>query len=250
VSGEYIHGLHAVLAALRASPQRVDALWLDAGRGDERMAAIVRAALTARIKFHRVPRERLDRLAEGAAHQGAVARLRAMPARGENDLAGFLSDQTGVPFLLVLDGVQDPHNLGSCLRTAEAAGVQAVIVPRDNAASLTATVHKVASGAAGRVPVFQVTNLVRALGKLKDAGLWLVGASADAVQSLYDTDLRGPVALVLGGEGRGLRRLTRERCDVLASLPLQGEAQSLNVAVAAGVCLYEALRQRRAGPTG
>ncbi len=243
---EYIYGLHAALAALRQSPERVDALWLDAGRHDRRIAAVIETAVAARIKFHKVPRAKLDELTGGASHQGVVARIRLVPPRSENDLAAFLGAIGSTPFLLVLDGVQDPHNLGACLRSAEAAGAHAVILPRDNAASLTPTVHKVASGAAERVPVFQVVNLARALGHLKEAGVWIVGAAADAPQSLYDTDLTGPLALVLGGEGKGLRRLTREHCDVLASLPVLGEVASLNVSVAAGVCLYEALRQRRA----
>ena len=168
-------------------------------------------------------------------------------SRGEPDLDALLDDLVGPPFLLILDEIQDPHNLGACLRTADAAGIQAVIAPRDNAVGLTPTVAKVASGAAETVPYVQVTNLARTLDSLKARGIWLVGLAGEAEADLYGIDLQGPIALVLGGEGRGLRRLTRERCDYLARLPMLGTVESLNVSVATGICLYEALRQRRKG---
>ena len=188
--------------------------------------------------------EDLARVAPGLNHQGALAWVRIPASRGEADL-DILLDALDVPaFLLVLDEVQDPHNLGACLRSADAAGVLAVIAPRDNAAGLTPTVAKVASGAAQSVPYIQVTNLARTLDALKARGVWLVGLAGEAQTDLYGLDLKGPLALVLGGEGRGLRRLTRERCDFLACLPMRGRVESLNVSVATGICLYEALRQR------
>jgi len=246
LSQEYLYGLHAIMAALERSPQQIEGLWLDEGRRDRRLADLTEAAEAARVTVQRVSRARLDAMSGGAAHQGVVACRRAAPVQREADLNALLDGLTVAPFLLVLDSVQDPHNLGACLRSACAAGVQAVIVPRDHSAPLTPVVHKAASGAAEYVPVFRVANLARELEDLKERGIWLVGASADARESLYDIDLSGPLALVLGGEGKGLRRLTRERCDRLASLPVHGPVESLNVSVAAGVCLYEAVRQRRA----
>ena len=191
-----------------------------------------------------VPRQTLDRLTQHGRHQGIAARMR----RGKfstQDLDTVLATvATGLPLYLVLDGIQDPHNLGACLRTADAAGVRAVIVPRDRAVGLTPTVAKVASGAAETVPVVQVTNLARALRQLKDAGIWIVGASGDAEKSIYQTDLDRPLALVLGAEDKGLRENTRKHCDMLARIPMAGAIASLNVSVAAAVCLYEAVRQR------
>jgi len=180
-------------------------------------------------------------------HQGVIGRLQPSRERNERDLELLLDGLEHPPFLLVLDGVQDPHNLGACLRTADAAGVDAVIAPRDRAAGLTATACKVACGAAQTVPFIRVTNLARTLGRLQKAGIWLVGAAGEEDRELYQADLTGPLAIVVGGEGRGLRRLTRERCDLLVSIPMAGIVESLNVSVATGICLYEALRQRRAG---
>jgi 23S rRNA (guanosine2251-2'-O)-methyltransferase len=190
-----------------------------------------------------VARRVLDDLAEGA-HQGVVLRLRARQPEGEGALDDLLDELPGPPFLLVLDGVQDPHNLGACLRTADGAGVDAVIVPRDRAAGLTATVRKVACGAAETSRLIRVTNLARTLKHLKSRGLWLVGTAEDAPQSVFEADWTGPLALVMGGEARGLRRLTRELCDALVSLPMRGAVESLNVSVATGICLYTALSRR------
>lgn len=246
---ELIYGWHAVLAVLERSPERVLQVWLDEKRSGPKPDAVVKAARAAQVKLQRSGREQLQELVGEAHHQGVVARCRtATPTHGA-DLGQFLAGLTQPPFLLILDGVQDPHNLGACLRTADAAGAHALIVPRDNAASVTPTVRKVASGAAETVPVFQVTNLARTLDQLKADGVWLVGAAGDAHDSLYDTDLRGPIALILGAEGKGLRRLTQERCDFLVQIPMAGTVSSLNVSVAAGVCLFEALRQRRLSPT-
>ena len=243
---EYLFGIHAVASALAQTPDRVDTVWVDAHRSDERIAGIVSAAQTARIKLQQVPRAKLDQMAGGGRHQGVVARYREAALLDEGALANVLAGLPAPAFLLILDGVQDPHNLGACLRSADAAGVQAVIIPKDNAAPVTATVRKVASGAAERVPIVQVTNLVRALKLIKDAGVWLVGTADEARQDVYDVDLRVPLAVVMGGEESGLRRLTREHCDFLARLPMLGSVSSLNVSVATGIVLYEVLRQRRA----
>lgn len=243
---ELIFGIHSVAAALERHGG-VMAVWLDQGRRDRALEHIRGAARAAGVPVHDVPRRELDRMQPGVRHQGVVARLAPAAGLGERDLPGLLANAAGAPFLLVLDGVQDPHNLGACLRSADAAGVHGVIVPKDRAVGLTATVRKVASGAAETVPLVTVTNLARALGQLQEAGVWVVGLAGEADQSLYDLDLTGPLALVLGAEGKGLRRLTRERCDFLARLPMAGTVESLNVSVAAGVALFEAVRQRERG---
>lgn len=243
--GDFLCGVHAVLAALSADPGAVERVWFDEHRHDTRIQDVVELARQAGVRFSFVPRAKLDELAGGVRHQGILARRRSAPARGERELPPFLAALQQPAFLLVLDEVQDPHNVGACLRSAEASGVQAVILPRAHSAPLTATTVRVSCGAAERVPVFQVANLARALQQIRDAGLWIVGTVPDATELLYDVDLGGPIALVLGGEERGLRRLTRAACDVLVRIPLQGAVQSLNVSVAAGVCLYETVRQRR-----
>jgi 23S rRNA (guanosine2251-2'-O)-methyltransferase len=243
---DHAYGLHAVVGLIEAHPDQVRGIAVAAGRQDRRLARLIAAAEAHGIAVHRLPGVELDRLLPGARHQGVIATLAVSSPEGtpRQDLAVFLAELTGPPFLLVLDGVQDPHNLGACLRTADAAGVQAVIVPRDRAAGITPVVRKVACGAAESVPVFTVTNLARSLRLLREAGVWIYGASGDAGRSLYETDLRGPLALVLGAEGKGLRRLTRELCDFLIAIPMSGRVESLNVSVAAGVLLYEARRQR------
>jgi 23S rRNA (guanosine2251-2'-O)-methyltransferase len=239
-------GLNAVRSALKHGAGQVSVLAVDAGRHDRRLQELIDAAKAAGIRVEHVARETLDRLAGGANHQGAVAMVVAPAARDERDLHALLDALDRPPFLLVLDGVQDPHNLGACLRSADAAGVDAVIAPRDRAVGLTPVVCKVASGAAERVPFFQVTNLARTLERLRDERrVWVVGAAGEGETLLWDADLRGPLALVLGSEEKGLRRLTREHCDVLVRLPMAGAVESLNVSVAAGVCLFEAVRQRR-----
>jgi 23S rRNA (guanosine2251-2'-O)-methyltransferase len=242
--GTPVAGIHSVRAALRQGAAGVAEVWLEARRRDRRLAELAELARKAGVALRQVGREELERAAGGVNHQGALAWLEAPAAAAAQDLDAILEGLEGPPFLLILDGVQDPHNLGACLRTADAAGVHAVVAPKDNAAGLTPTVLKVASGAAGSVPLVQVTNLARAMGGLKARGLWLAGMDERAPQVVFDADLTGPLALVLGGEGRGLRRLTRERCDLLLRLPMCGAVESLNVSVAAGVCLYEALRQR------
>lgn len=240
---ELVFGLHSVEAVLR-HPNGVVELWLDAARRDQRLQALAAAAEAAGVRPQWVERQTLDKLAGGGRHQGAAARVRPAEARSEAFLDRLLTELEVPPFLLILDGVTDPHNLGACLRSADAAGVHAVIAPRDKACGLTPVARKVASGAAATVPFVQVTNLARTLRLLKDAGVFLVGAAVETETVLYDADLRGALGIVLGAEGSGLRRLTREHCDVLVRIPMVGNVESLNVSVAAGVCLFEALRQR------
>jgi len=244
VQDRLVYGTHAVASLLSVRPQSVEAL-LVAG-GERRHAVLLEQAQAAGIKTVRETRKSLDALLPGANHQGIAARVHDSGCNlPEQALAGWLMSLPEPAFLLVLDGVQDPRNLGACLRTADAAGVHAVVIPRDRASGVTAVVHKVASGAAQSMPLFTVTNLARALRTLKEAGVWLYGASDGAATMHYDCDLRGPLALVLGAEGQGLRRLTRELCDYQVAIPMAGTVASLNVSVAAGVLLYEAVRQRR-----
>ena len=239
-----IYGMHAVAAALQHEPDSIKTVWMEHARRDKRAQQIVALLKQHGIPLQRVEREELDQLAEGGRHQGIVAEARLQPALDEAGLKNLLASLDVPPFLLILDGVQDPHNLGACLRTADAAGIHAVIAPRDKACGLTSTVRKVASGAAETVPFVQVTNLVRTLKSLQQAGIWIIGTDLATETSLYATDLTGPLALVLGAEEKGLRRLTREACDAVVKLPMHGSVQSLNVSVSAGICLYEAVRQR------
>ncbi len=244
---QLIYGVHAVRAALKYDPARIGEVWLERQRRDARMQPLIAALEALSVPLQRASRRELDELTGGEAHQGVVVRYIGAKPRDADDLDGLLDALTETPLLLVLDQVQDPHNLGACLRSADAAGVHAVIAPRDRAAGLTPTVHKVASGAAGTIPFFQVTNLARTLRDLRQRGIWLIGAAGEADQDLYATDFSGPLALVMGAEEGGLRRLTREHCDQLVRIPMLGGVESLNVSVATGVLLYEALRQRRAG---
>lgn len=248
MSREKIYGLHAVTALLESEPGKVRSLWVLDSRHDERLNRVVSLAEQAGVAIQRVARTDLDARAPGARHQGVIAEAEALPQPDEHGLQTWLAGLREPAFLLVLDGVQDPHNLGACLRSANAAGVHAVIVPRDRASGLTPVVRKVASGAAEATPLFQVTNLARSLRMLKEQNVWLVALAGEADQSLYDLDLKGPLALVLGAEGGGLRRLTKEHCDFLARIPMAGDVASLNVSVAAGVALFEALRQRHIAP--
>jgi len=243
-----VAGIHSVRTALKHGPEGVGEVWLERRRRDRRLADIAELARSAGVRIRQVGREEIEHAARGLNHQGVLALVRTPATRGEGDLAAFLDGLTAPPFLLLLDEVQDPHNLGACLRTADAAGVHAVIAPRDNAVGLTPVVCKVASGAAERVPYVQVTNLARTMDALKERGVWLVGTAGEAETELFAADLTGPLGVVMGSEGRGLRRLTRERCDRLVRLPMLGDVESLNVSVATGICLYEALRQRRTSP--
>lgn len=236
-------GFHAVIARLRQDPESIKTVYVDPARRDRRMQDFLKTAegpLGRRL--HQADTERLRVLAGSDRHQGVVAFVE--PSAKIQTLAELIDTLTGPALLLILDGVTDSHNLGACLRVADGAGVDAVIVPKDRSAHLNATVSKVASGAAETMPLIAVTNLARAMRELQDAGVWLIGTDDQTTHSLYDVDLTGPVALVMGAEGEGMRRLTKETCDQLVSIPMMGGVESLNVSVASGVCLYEARRQR------
>lgn len=241
-----IFGLHAVEATLKRNPANIEQLFCDDKRKDKRLNELARLAQNQGVSPTWVGKKELDgMLPEGARHQGVAARVHGVAERNESFLEQLLVELQHPALLLVLDGVTDPHNLGACLRSADAAGVDAVIVPRDRACGLTPVVRKVASGAAEAVPFVQVTNLARTLKTLQDAGVWVVGtALEEEAVSLYESRLDGPLALVLGAEGKGMRRLTRESCDQLVYIPMHGSVQSLNVSVATGIVLFEALRYR------
>ncbi|WP_298832965.1 23S rRNA (guanosine(2251)-2'-O)-methyltransferase RlmB [uncultured Piscinibacter sp.] len=242
MSKQVLFGFHAVTVRLKSAPQSVIEVHVDAARRDQRMRAFVERVRAAGARIVDSDDERLHRLAGTHRHQGVVARVQ--PVAMSHSLDDTLDAVEGSPLLLVLDGITDPHNLGACLRVADGAGAHAVIAPKDHAVGINATVAKVASGAAETVPYFMVTNLARTLGELKERDILVIGTSDRAEQSLYDVDLSGPVALVLGAEGHGMRQLTAKTCDQLVRLPMKGAVESLNVSVASGVCLYEALRQR------
>jgi len=239
-----IFGLHSVQAALDYSPTKIHGGWVDGQRQDKRLTEILDDLKKLGVIPEKVDRKRLDKLADGSNHQGIVIEVEMPAELSESDLKTAVENLTGTPLFLVLDNVQDPHNLGACLRSADATGVHGVIITKDNATGITPTVCKVASGAAETVPVYQVTNLARTLRWLKDQNIWVMGAAGEATQTAYQTDLTVPMALVLGAEGKGLRRLTKEECDMLIKLPMFGQVESLNLSVATGVLLYEAVRQR------
>jgi 23S rRNA (guanosine2251-2'-O)-methyltransferase len=241
-SPRVLFGFHAITVRMKTAPKSVIELHVEANRRDARMRAFVDRARAADIKVVETDGERLDKLAGTTRHQGVVARVEvvAMP----HSLDEVVEAVEGPPLLLVLDGVTDPHNLGACLRVADGAGAHAVVAPKDHAVGVNATVAKVASGAAETVPYIMVTNLARTLNELKDFEIRVIGTSDDAELTLYDIDLSGPVAFVLGSEGEGMRQLTRKTCDQLVRIPMAGAVESLNVSVAAGVCLFEAMRQR------
>jgi 23S rRNA (guanosine2251-2'-O)-methyltransferase len=241
-----VPGIHSARAALKFGPAGVDRIWLDPARHDRRLAELADLATRAGVQVCRVERDAIERAARGTNHQGVLAWVRVPAAQSEPDLDTLLDGLADPPLLLILDEVQDPHNLGACLRAADGAGAHAVIAPKDKSVGLTPVVCKVASGAAESVPYVQVTNLARTLERLKTRGIWLTGTAGDAGTDLYAADLTGPLGLVMGNEGSGLRRLTRDHCDRLVRLPMCGQVESLNVAVATGICLYEAVRQRRA----
>ncbi len=245
MSGELLFGIHSVDAALTHDPTNILEIYIEADSQNARLKELSERARELGLKPHSRPREALDRMTGGARHQGAVARYQAPPPRGESELYTLVEKEEKNTLLLILDGVTDPHNLGACLRSAEAAGVTAVIVPKDKAAGITPTVRRASSGAADRLAFFAVTNLARTLKALKDRGVWLVGLAGDVEQDFYALDLKGPLAIVVGSEGEGMRRLTRECCDFLVHIPMRGSVESLNVSVATGVALFEALRQRK-----
>lgn len=241
---EWVFGLHSVQALLKSSPERVLELYCLQGRADQRLGKVLKLAQGQGISVQSMARAKLDAMVSGENHQGVVAVCRPGPVHDEAFLLRHIEGLDHPPFLLVLDGVTDPHNLGACLRSAEAAGVDAVIAPKDKSAGLSPVARKVACGAAEVLPFVPVTNLARTLKKLQEQGVWLVGAAGEAEATLYQSDLKGPLGLVMGAEGEGLRRLTRETCDYLINIPMAGTVSSLNVSVATGVCLFEAVRQR------
>ncbi len=242
-----LFGFHALGVRIKTAPQSVIEVFYDVSRRDARMRQFTDRAREAGIRLIESDGVRLAKMAGSHGHQGVVARVNAVAVITSLDELLEKLEASGVasPLILVLDGVTDPHNLGACLRVADGAGAHAVIAPKDHAAGINATVAKVASGAAETMPYFMVTNLARTLGELKERNIWCIGTSDDAPKTIYDVDLKGPVALVLGAEGEGMRQLTRKTCDELVSIPMHGAVESLNVSVASGVCLYEALRQRR-----
>jgi len=243
---DFLVGLHSVEGALKHDAGNIVELLVEQGHENRRLKALVDLARAKGVAVHARPREFLDRATGGMRHQGVIARYRRGEALAESDLERLVADAGREALFLVLDGVQDPHNLGACLRSACAAGVTAVIVPKDRAVGITPVVRAASAGAADRVPLVRVTNLVRTLESLKTAGVWVTGLAAQANDSLYAIDLCGPVALVVGGESDGLRRLTRDTCDHLAAIPMVGDVESLNVSVATGIALFEVRRQRRA----
>lgn len=239
---QVLFGFHAVTVRLKSAPRSVIEVHVDATRRDQRMRQFVDRARDAGVKLIDSDDDRLQKLSGSHRHQGVAARVEAISI--SHSLDDTLDAVDGAPLILVLDGITDPHNLGACLRVADGAGAHAVIAPKDHAVGINATVAKVASGAADTVPYFMVTNLARTLNELKERDIRVIGTSDDAQNSLYDLDLTGPVALVLGAEGSGMRQLTGKTCDELVRLPMAGAVESLNVSVASGVCLYEAVRQR------
>ncbi len=238
-----IFGFHAVTSRLRQNPDSIKEVFLDAARRDQRARDLAKMAETQGVRLILCDSARLASMAGGACHQGVAANIDA--SRSHVDIEDVLDTLAEPALLLVLDGIQDPHNLGACLRVADAFGVHAVIAPKDRAVGLNATVHKVASGAADTVPYVAVTNLARTLRELKQHGVWIIGTAADADSSLGSVKLDGPIAWVLGAEGEGMRRLTREICDQLVAIPMLGSVESLNVSVSAGICLFETRRQRQ-----
>ncbi len=239
-----IYGIHAVQAALDYSASKITRAWVDQQRQDKRLKQLLDDLSSAGIRSIKTERKKLDKMGEGKNHQGIVVEIEMPVTRSEADLKQDFQALSDMPFYLVLDQVQDPHNLGACLRTADAAGVHGIIITKDNATGITATVCKVASGAAETVPVYQVVNLARTLRWLKQQNVWVAGASGQAQQSVFDADLNIPLALVMGTEGSGMRPLTEKHCDFLVKIPMKGQVESLNVSVAAGILIYETFRQR------
>ncbi|MDX8128358.1 23S rRNA (guanosine(2251)-2'-O)-methyltransferase RlmB [Methylomonas sp. LW13] len=239
-----LFGIHAVQAALDYSPQKIRRAWVDSQRQDVRLKQVIDDLVKLGINPEKTERKKLEKMADGKNHQGIVVAVELPAMRSEDQLKQDVEALTQTPFYLVLDQVQDPHNLGACLRTADAVGAHGVIVTKDNAAGITPTVCKVASGAAETVPVYQVTNLARVLRWLKEQNIWIMGAAGEAEQTVFQMELDMPLAVVMGTEGTGMRHLTRQHCDFLVKIPMAGQVESLNVSVAAGVLLYEVFRQK------
>lgn len=241
---QQVYGLHAVQQIFTKDISRIVEIWIQQERQDAKLQELIHQAQQQQLRIQFVPKKTLDKLTANASHQGIVIRCKINTTVNNLQLEDYITSLTTPPFLLVLDQIQDPHNLGACLRTADAAGVHAVITPKDRTCTLTSTVYKVACGAADTIPIFQVTNLVNTLNWLKKEGIWLIGAAGESQQTLFNTRLTGPIAWVLGAEEKGLRRLTRDTCDILVSIPMYGTVESLNVSVATAICLYETIRQR------
>lgn len=246
MSNQIIFGIHAVKAVLASDPSRFIEVFVMKGRQDDRLMPVLNELQMLGITMQQAGRKAMDDKVKGASHQGIIARVKPGKQYNENDLDDLLAGKEN-PLLLVLDGVTDPHNLGACLRNADAAGAVAVIVPKDRSAQLNATASKVACGAAEVVPLVRVTNLARSLRALQEKGVWVVGTAGEATHDIYHSKLTGPLAIVMGAEGEGMRRLTRETCDDLIKIPMAGSVSSLNVSVATGICLFEAVRQRQGG---
>jgi 23S rRNA (guanosine2251-2'-O)-methyltransferase len=243
MSNEFIYGIHAVSAVLEKTPDRLIEVFVLKDRQDRRLLPVLNELQRLGISIQQMSRQALDKKSQGASHQGMMAKVKPAKTLNEHDLDALLT-AVEHPLLLVLDGVTDPHNLGACLRNADAAGVTAVIVPKDKSAPLNATVSKVACGAAESVPLVRVTNLARTMKALQEQGVWFVGTAGEATQDIFQSKLTGSLAIVMGAEGDGMRRLTRETCDALVKIPMSGSVSSLNVSVATGICLFEAVRQR------
>jgi len=241
---EAVYGLHAVTTLLQRNPEQVIELWIMQGRHDARMQRVLELAQEQQLDVREADKGLMNQKADEGNHQGVIAWRKPVQHKTEKHLPDILDAISGTPLILILDGVTDPHNLGACLRTADAAGVQLVIAPKDKSAPLNATAAKVACGAAEAVPYIQVTNLARTMKELQQRGIWIVGTAGEAEHSIYQQDMKGPMALVMGAEGSGMRRLTREHCDYLVNIPMAGEVSSVNVSVATGICLFEAVRQR------
>lgn len=244
MSSELIFGFHSVEAILSTQPERFIEIYALKGREDKRLTPVLELARQFGISVQFMNRNTLDEKAKGEQHQGLIARIKEGKRYNEKDLADILSAHAE-PFLLILDGVTDPHNLGACLRSADAAGVHAIVVPKDKSAKLSGIARKVACGAAETVPLVQVTNLARTMRELQESGVWIVGTAGETETTLFQAKLTGPLAIVMGAEGTGMRRLTREHCDQLVKIPMVGTVSSLNVSVATGICLFEVLRQRQ-----
>lgn len=241
---EILPGIHTVNTLLRLQPERAQSLWVEQNKKNPRIDSILEKARSLGVAVQQVQRNKLDLLCEGTQHQGIAASCNATPLLDEHDLLVKLKNSNSAPLLLILDEVSDAHNFGACLRTADAAGVDAVITPQRNSAPLTPAAHKIASGATIRLPMVKTTNLSRFIDSIKKEGVWVYGAAGEAEHTIHKADLSIPAAIAMGAEGQGLRRLTQERCDQLYSLPMLGEVESLNVSVATGIFLYEAVRQR------
>jgi len=239
-----VFGIHAVQASLDYSADKIHKIWIDSQRQDKRHALIIEQLKKLGLVAEKTERKRLDKMTDGKNHQGIVVEVEIPGVRSENELKQRIQTLTDTPFFLVLDQVQDPHNLGACLRTADAAGAHGIIITKDNATGITPTACKVASGAAETVPVYQVTNLARTLRWLKENNIWIMGTTGETEKSIFSADLSIPIALVMGTEGTGMRRLTEQQCDFLVKIPMTGQVESLNVSVAAGIMMYEVFKQR------